>query len=92
MASKHVFSQSKRPQGQPTRGKTAPNRLRRVDNLIAIYDSGLIRRQDGAFARSYFVDLGYGADPTTTLESAVRWRRLNLALPRLTALVSNIAD
>jgi hypothetical protein len=42
-----------------------------------MYDPGLIRRQDGDFAGSYFVDLGYGTDPTTTLESAARWRRLN---------------
>ena len=27
-----------RPQGQITRGKTAPNRLRRVDAFLAAYD------------------------------------------------------
>lgn len=72
-----------KPQGQPTRGKTAPNRLRRVDNFLALYDPGLFRRQDGLFADSLVVDLGYGADPVTTLESAARLRRLNPALPVL---------
>ena len=74
---------TKRPQGQPTRGKTAPNRLRRVDNFVTQYDPALIRRRDGDFADACFVDLGYGFDPTTTLESATRLRRLNADLPIL---------
>jgi len=69
--------------GQPTRGKTARNRLRRVDNFVLLYDPGLLRRRDGAFARAFFVDLGYGAEPWTTLESAARLRRLNPTLPVL---------
>lgn len=69
--------------GQPTRGKTARNRLRRVDNFLAFYDSALLRREDGAFAGAFFVDLGYGAEPITTLESAQRLRRINPALPVL---------
>jgi hypothetical protein len=74
---------SKKPQGQVTRGKTARNRLRRIDNFILIYDSGLIRRMDGPFANALYVDLGYGAEPFTTLESAERLRQAN---PRLRVL------
>ncbi|HSD83413.1 MAG TPA: hypothetical protein VLG46_06125 [Anaerolineae bacterium] len=69
---------SKKPEGQPTRGKTAANRLRRVDNFILLYEPSLLTRTDGLF-----VDLGYGFDPRTTLESASRFRRLNPDLPIL---------
>lgn len=69
-----------KPAGQPTRGKTARNRLRRVDNFILRYDPHLIRRTDGDFAGALFVDLGYGAEPFTTLESAERLRRANPTL------------
>lgn len=65
------------PQGQITRGKTARNRLRRVDNFLALYDRALLTREDGEFAQSWFVDLGYGAEAFTTLESAKRLRRIN---------------
>src|SRR6187551_1926186 len=68
---------SKKPQGQPTRGKTASNRLRRVDNFILLYEPSLLTRTDGLFAESLFVDLGYGFDARTTLESAERFRRVN---------------
>jgi hypothetical protein len=68
---------SKKPVGQPTRGKTAPNRLRRVDNFILLYEPSLLTRTDGLFSNSLFVDLGYGFDARTTLESATRFRRLN---------------
>lgn len=68
---------SKKPDGVITRGKTAPNRLRRVDNFLAMYDPNLINRTDGDFSRALFVDLGYGAEATTTLESAERMRRMN---------------
>ncbi|HJS19633.1 MAG TPA: class I SAM-dependent methyltransferase [Anaerolineales bacterium] len=83
---------SKKPEGLPTRGKTASNRLRRVDNFILLYEPTLLTRTDGSFALpftsnkhngkggvadSLFVDLGYGFDPRTTLESAARFRRLN---------------
>ncbi len=83
MARAHPGSSPRKPQGQPTRGKTAPNRLRRVDNFLTLYDPGLFRRADGSFADSLYVDLGYGADPVTTLESAARLRQLNPALPVL---------
>ena len=74
---------SKKPEGQLTRGKTASNRLRRVDNFILLYEPSLLTRTDGRFAASLFVDLGYGFDPRTTLESASRFRRVNSALPIL---------
>ena len=74
---------SKRPEGQATRGKTASNRLRRVDNFILLYEPSLLRRTDGLFARALFVDLGYGFDARTTLESASRFRRSNPDLPIL---------
>src|ERR1041384_4735179 len=74
---------SKKPEGQPTRGKTASNRLRRVDNFLLLYEPSLLTRTDDSFANSLFVDLGYGFDPRTTLESAERFRRLNPDLPIL---------
>jgi hypothetical protein len=74
---------SKKPEGQPTRGKTATNRLRRVDNFILLYEPSLLARTDGLFQRSLFVDLGYGFDARTTLESAERFRRVNPNLPIL---------
>lgn len=83
MTRKHPLARPARPQGQVTRGKTAPNRLRQVDHFFLMYDPGLIARRDGAFERALFVDLGYGAEPLTTLESASRFRKLNPALPVL---------
>jgi hypothetical protein len=71
---------SKKPEGQPTRGKTASNRLRRVDNFIMLYEPSLLTRTDGLFADAMFVDVGYGFDARTTLESAERFRWLNLNL------------
>ena len=68
---------SKKPEGQPTRGKTASNRLRRVDNFILLYEPSLLTRTDDLFAASLFVDLGYGFDARTTLESAARFRRVH---------------
>ena len=67
----------KKPQGQPTRGKTADNRLRRADAFVLLYEPSLLTRTDGLFSDSLFVDLGYGFDPRTTLESAERFRRVN---------------
>ena len=79
----HPKAMPRRPQGQETRGKTARNRLRRVDNFMALYDPSLLQRERGVFANALFVDLGYGAEPFTTLESAARFRRLNPTLPVL---------
>jgi hypothetical protein len=71
-----MSSQSrKKPIGILTRGKTASNRLRRVDNFVLLYEPGLISQSEGLF-----VDLGYGFDPRTTLESAARFRRVNPSL------------
>ena len=78
---------SKKPEGQSTRGKTAFNRLRRVDNFILLYEPSLLTRTDGRFAHAPFVDLGYGFDPRTTLESAARFRRVNPDLPILGVVI-----
>lgn len=82
-SSSHPKTVPKRPEGSITRGKTVPNRLRRVDNFVALYDPGLLKRTDEDFAHALFVDLGYGAEATTTLESAQRFRKLNSKLPVL---------
>jgi hypothetical protein len=71
---------AKKPIGIPTRGKTAANRLRRVDNFILLYEPALLSRADDMFADALFVDLGYGFDARTTLESAARFRRVNPGL------------
>lgn len=76
-------ARAQKPEGQPTRGKTASNRLRRVDNFLLLYEPSLLTRTDGRFAASFFVDLGYGFDARTTLESATRFRRANPNLPIL---------
>lgn len=73
----------KRPAGQSTRGKTAPNRLRRVDSFVLLFDSPLLRRTEGDFAAALFVDVGFGAEPITTLQSANRLRQVNAQLPVL---------
>jgi hypothetical protein len=74
---------AKKPQGQVTRGKTARNRLRQVDHFCLMYDPGLLTRCDGDFSHALFVDLGYGAEPFTTLETAARLRTLNPTLSLL---------
>ena len=71
---------SKRPLGQLTRGKTARNRLRHVDIFTMLYAPGLLRQADPPGQRALFVDLGYGAEAFTTLESADRFRTLNPGL------------
>lgn len=70
---------SESPIGHPTRGKTARNRLRRVDLFISKYFPNLIKEA----RETYYVDLGFGSDPTTTLESAHHLRKLNPSLPIL---------
>jgi hypothetical protein len=75
--------QSYRPVGEVTRGKTHRNRLRRVDIFLLMYAGELIRRRDGPFERALYVDLGYGAEAFTTLESAQRFRTQNNQLPVL---------
>jgi len=73
----------KKPQGQITRGKTARNRLRRVDNFVLMYAESLLREKFEPFHHAFYVDLGYGAEPFTTLESAERLRSVNPNLPVL---------
>ena len=70
-----------RPNGLQTRGKTAPNRLRRLDMWLVAHERSLLTRRDGAFRRAPFVDVGYGRTPGTTLESAERFRLLQPNLP-----------
>ena len=72
-----------KPQGHQTRGKTARNRLRRSDIFMLLTEGSLIRLQDSPGIRSYYVDLGYGFEPFTTLESAERLRKQN---PNLSVL------
>jgi hypothetical protein len=66
----------KKPQGTVTRGKTARNRLRQVDNFLLLYEPGLISQAGDGLV----VDLGYGAEAVTTLEMAARFRHLNPGL------------
>lgn len=66
--------------GQITRGKTAHNRLRRVNQFILHYDPMLIHRKDLANAETIFVDHGFGWAPFTTLESARLFHAINPTL------------
>ena len=72
-----------RPLGHPTRGKTARNRLRRVDVFLLMTEAALLRRTDGPFAGALVVDVGFGAEPFTALESAYHLRHANPRLPVL---------
>ncbi|HEX2903006.1 MAG TPA: class I SAM-dependent methyltransferase [Jatrophihabitans sp.] len=56
--------------GLPTRGTTNPNRLRRMDNWIAITQASLIRSADSPL----IIDLGFGASPITAVELLQRLR------------------
>ncbi len=58
--------------GQVTRGKTAPNRLRKTDTFLTVAYPELVRHMPGLY-----VDLGYGAYPITSVETLRRLRRLN---------------
>jgi hypothetical protein len=58
--------------GLPTRGTTNPNRLRRMDNWLAVRLGPLLR----AATDPLVVDLGYGATPVTAVELAGRLRRV----------------
>jgi hypothetical protein len=57
--------------GLPTRGTTAPNRLRRVDRWLTGVHGDLLRRAESP---PLVVDLGYGATPVTTVELSARLR------------------
>lgn len=58
--------------GQVTRGKTAPNRLRKTDTFLAVAYPEFVRHLPGLY-----VDLGFGAYPVTSVETLHRLRRLN---------------
>ena len=61
------------PSAHETRGKTATQRLRRLDQFLMAFDPGLLSRSG-----SVVVDLGYGRIPVTTLEW---YRRLAAVYP-----------
>src|SRR5258706_8129694 len=67
-----------RPLGQATRGKTAPNRLRKTDVFLALAYNEYVRHMAGLY-----VDLGFGFFPITSVETLHRLRRLN---PKLRVL------
>lgn len=69
-----VVTRHPRRVGQVTRGKTALNRLRRVDNYLTL------ALADCLYGTPLVVDLGYGAYPWTTLEMAARLSRVNPAV------------
>lgn len=54
-----------------------------MDVFLARYDLKLLTRGDGDYKNAWFVDLGYGAEPSTTLESAARLRKHHPDLPLL---------
>jgi hypothetical protein len=56
------------PVGQPTRGTTGPNRLRRVDRWLLATHGALLRTAPMPLV----VDLGFGASPVTTIELRCR--------------------
>lgn len=72
-----------RPLGHETRGKTARNRLRRVDIFLIRYAPDLLKRQEGKYKSALYVDIGFGHQPITTVESASQFRKLNPDLPVL---------
>lgn len=67
----------KGPLGEATRGKTAPNRLRRLDLWLLRTERDLLLRP----GPEPCVDLGYGRLPLTTAESARSLRMLAPHLP-----------
>jgi hypothetical protein len=61
-----------RPSGQPTRGKTALNRLRQIDIFVALVYPDCL-----SIGTPLVADLGFGAFAWTTLEMRDRWRTIN---------------
>lgn len=70
-----MTSRRPRPIGQPTRGKTALNRLRQVDVYVALAYPDVL-----SSGTPLVIDLGYGAQAWTTLEMRDRWLPLNSGL------------
>lgn len=60
------------PQGNPTRGTTHTQRMRRVDRWLTGTQGSLLRH-----GPAKVVDLGFGASPVTTVEMFSRLRELN---------------
>jgi hypothetical protein len=58
--------------GLPTRGTTAPNRLRRIDRWLVAVHGPLLAAADDPLV----VDLGYGATPVTALELHMRLQQV----------------
>ena len=83
MVTRHATPVCPRCEGMVTRGKTARNRLRGSDHFLLHYDPALLSRAGGAFDGALCVDLGYGAEPHTTLEWAERLRDHVPGLPVL---------
>ena len=61
--------------GRSTRGKTAPNRLRKTDAFLALAYPERVRGM-----RGWYVDVGFGATPVTSVETLRRLRRLEPGL------------
>jgi hypothetical protein len=74
-----MHRRSHRPVGQATRGKTAQNRLRRFDQWFVVHRRAHIAEG----SPGWWIDLGYGWDPGTTLEMAERFREIRPDLPIL---------
>src|SRR5689334_9789331 len=68
-------SRRARPLGQPTRGKTALNRLRQIDIYVVLALHGALTNNS-----PLVVDIGFGAYPWTTLEMRQRWLRASPTL------------
>jgi hypothetical protein len=67
-----TWQKSQKPFGEKTRGKTAANRLRKVDYLLLRYDPWFLSTCVHKYGRLNMVDLGYGQYATTTLETLER--------------------
>lgn len=77
------LSSRTRPVGQPTRGKTALNRLRQVDVYVALAWASALTGWETRVESPLVVDVGYGAQAWTALEMRDRWLPLH---PRLRLL------
>ena len=64
------------PRSRRTRGKSCPGRLSRLDSWTCHHAEALLRRSDGRWAKAVVVDLGIGARPWTTIETARAYRQL----------------
>ena len=72
-----------RPIGHETYGITTRNRVRRVDIFLIRHAPNLLKRQDGQYKSAFYVDIGFGHKPMTTIERASHFRKLNPDLPVL---------